>query len=102
MVKGGALRLARRLGRYKSELLRIIGISNDWVAVVICPDSRGCFAERPIVIRYGGIGQFYTDSPTKLEAYTAFSSSRRPSSVALPFGFFLVAYDISEQRCVNL
>ncbi len=35
-------------GRLTSWFLRIIGISNDWVAVVICPDFREKNVRRPI------------------------------------------------------
>jgi hypothetical protein len=48
IVKGEALRLARRFGLVSSGLLRIIGISNDWVSVVICPDLRGPNDQRPM------------------------------------------------------
>jgi hypothetical protein len=48
--KGEALRAARRFGRLTLGFLRVIGISIDWVPVVICPDSRVQKTYRPILI----------------------------------------------------
>jgi len=41
-----------KFGRFTSRFLRIIGISIDWVSVVICRDFRAQESPRPIVICY--------------------------------------------------